>query len=191
MPAPAPWARTKQACARGGCISKPVTGPQASISIRTVSILVDHSAPVNGIIGSQHEAREASMAASLTHPAQKNLTFRRSAPQPLFLSSVAILSSRLFGAKRGLMRPLVQPPPSTRCSRCSGELRLKRFEPDNRPTESVKEIFVCANCGYELACVVAPDKYGRTHQFEAAAPALNQSVSSEALPRTWIPFRVK
>jgi hypothetical protein len=60
------------------------------------------------------------------------------------------------------MRTLVQPPPSTRCSRCSrcsGELRLKRIQQNNRPFESMNEIFVCANCGYELSCIVVPDKY--------------------------------
>jgi hypothetical protein len=68
------------------------------------------------------------------------------------------------GTNRGLMRTLVQPPPSTRCSQCTGELRLKRLEPDDRYTEAMKEIFVCANCGYQLSCVVAPDKYaGHTH----------------------------
>jgi uncharacterized protein with PIN domain len=57
------------------------------------------------------------------------------------------------------MRTLVQPPPSTRCSRCSGELRLKRAEPDDRSFESMKEIFVCASCDYEFSCTVVPDKY--------------------------------
>jgi hypothetical protein len=57
------------------------------------------------------------------------------------------------------MRPLVPPPPSTCCSRCRGELRLKRVEPDDRPLGAVKEIFVCANCGHELSCIVVPDKY--------------------------------
>jgi transposase len=57
------------------------------------------------------------------------------------------------------MRPLVQPPPSTRCSRCRGELRLKRVDPDDGPFESMKEIFVCASCGHELSCIVLPDKY--------------------------------
>lgn len=57
------------------------------------------------------------------------------------------------------MRTLVQPPPSTRCNRCSGELRLKRLELDHRPIESMKEIFACASCRNELSCVVTPDKY--------------------------------
>jgi hypothetical protein len=64
------------------------------------------------------------------------------------------------------MRPLVRPPPSTCCNRCSGELRLKRLELDDRPTEAMKEIFVCANCGDELSCVVAPDKYAGHTNFK-------------------------
>jgi hypothetical protein len=64
------------------------------------------------------------------------------------------------------MRTLVQPPPSTRCNRCSGELRLKGLEPDDGPTESMKEIFVCATCGHELLCMVAPDKYAGRANFK-------------------------
>src|SRR5450755_1779461 len=55
--------------------------------------------------------------------------------------------------------PARSAPASTRCSRCSGELRLKRVDPDDGPFESMKEIFVWANCGHELSCIVAPDKY--------------------------------
>jgi hypothetical protein len=42
MPAPAPWANTKQALALRGFISSPDTGPDASTSIRIASILADH-----------------------------------------------------------------------------------------------------------------------------------------------------
>jgi hypothetical protein len=57
------------------------------------------------------------------------------------------------------MRTLVQPPPSTHCDLCGGELRLKLVEPANRTLDLENEIFVCANCGRELSCIVAHDKY--------------------------------
>jgi hypothetical protein len=57
------------------------------------------------------------------------------------------------------MRTLVQPPPSTHCDLCGGELRLKLVEPANRTLDLEIEIFVCVNCGRELSCVVDHDKY--------------------------------
>jgi hypothetical protein len=42
------------------------------------------------------------------------------------------------------MRTLVQPPPSSHCDLCGGELRLKRVEAANRILDLEKEIFVCA-----------------------------------------------
>jgi hypothetical protein len=36
---------------------------------------------------------------------------------------------------------------------------------DDRLAKSMKEIFVCANYGYELSCVVAPDKYAGHADF--------------------------
>ena len=56
------------------------------------------------------------------------------------------------------MRPLVQPPPSTRCA-CGGELRLKLVEPTDLNLEKVNEIFSCAKCGREISFIMAPDKY--------------------------------
>jgi uncharacterized protein with PIN domain len=61
------------------------------------------------------------------------------------------------------MRTLVQPPPSSHCDLCSGELRLKRVEAANRTLDLENEIFVCANCGRELSCVVDYDKYAAAH----------------------------
>jgi uncharacterized protein with PIN domain len=57
------------------------------------------------------------------------------------------------------MRTLVQPPPSSNCDLCGGELRLKRVEAANRTLDLENEIFICANCGRELSCVVKYDKY--------------------------------
>jgi hypothetical protein len=42
------------------------------------------------------------------------------------------------------MRTLVQPPPSTQCDHCGGELRLKLVEPANRTLDLENEIFVCS-----------------------------------------------
>jgi len=56
------------------------------------------------------------------------------------------------------MRTLVQPPPSSHCEYCDGELRLKRVEPAHRPLDLESEIFVCAKCGREQACTVEHDR---------------------------------
>jgi uncharacterized protein with PIN domain len=52
------------------------------------------------------------------------------------------------------MRTVTQPPPSSRCDQCGGELRLKLIEPANRELDLEVEILVCVNCGYELSCIV-------------------------------------
>ena len=57
------------------------------------------------------------------------------------------------------MRTLVQPPPSTHCDLCGGELQLKLVEPAYRSLDLENEIFVCANCGRERSCIVNHDKY--------------------------------
>lgn len=55
------------------------------------------------------------------------------------------------------MRPLVEPPPSSHCKRCGGQLRLKLIEPANRILELDSEIFVCIACGSEHSCAVRHD----------------------------------
>ncbi len=62
------------------------------------------------------------------------------------------------------MRTLVQPPPSTHCDLCGGELRLKLVEPANRTLHLQNEIFVCAICDRELSCIVDHDRYAK-HQY--------------------------
>jgi hypothetical protein len=57
------------------------------------------------------------------------------------------------------MRTLIEPPPSTHCDRCGGELRLNRVEPANRTMGLENEIFVCACCGREISFMVHHDKY--------------------------------
>jgi uncharacterized protein with PIN domain len=56
------------------------------------------------------------------------------------------------------MRTITQPPPSSRCEQCGGELRLKRTETADRGLGLEYEIFVCANCGYEKSLVVNRDR---------------------------------
>jgi len=53
------------------------------------------------------------------------------------------------------MRTLVEPPPSSRCHLCGGELRLKRIESASRTLDLDNEIFVCAKCGHEESCTVS------------------------------------
>jgi len=45
------------------------------------------------------------------------------------------------------MRTLVQPPPSSHCDLCGGELRFKKIESANRTLELEDEILVCVTCG--------------------------------------------
>jgi uncharacterized protein with PIN domain len=53
------------------------------------------------------------------------------------------------------MRTLVEPPPSSRCDKCGGELRLKLIEPANRTLDLDNQIFVCTKCGGEQLCTVS------------------------------------
>jgi hypothetical protein len=62
------------------------------------------------------------------------------------------------GDKENHMRTLVQPPPSSRCNHCGGELRLKQVELANRTLELDCEIFVCMKCGREKSYTVNHDR---------------------------------
>ena len=53
------------------------------------------------------------------------------------------------------MRTLVQPPPSSHCDLCGGELRLKKIESANRTLELEDEILVCVTCGRERLYTVS------------------------------------
>jgi hypothetical protein len=52
------------------------------------------------------------------------------------------------------MRNLVEPPPSSHCGLCGGELRLKQIESANRSLDLDNEIFVWIKCGREQSCMV-------------------------------------
>jgi uncharacterized protein with PIN domain len=55
------------------------------------------------------------------------------------------------------MRTMTQPPSSSRCDKCGGELRLKLIEVADRGLDLENEIFVCANCGRERSLTVSHD----------------------------------
>jgi uncharacterized protein with PIN domain len=59
------------------------------------------------------------------------------------------------------MRTLVEPPPSSRCDLCGGELRLKQIESANRTLDLDNEVFVCIKCGREQACTVSHNHNAR------------------------------
>ena len=45
------------------------------------------------------------------------------------------------------MRTLVQPPPSSHCNLCGGELRLNLIKPGDPGLDLEDEILVCVTCG--------------------------------------------
>ena len=55
------------------------------------------------------------------------------------------------------MRNLVQPPPSTHCERCGGELLFKQIETDDPVFDT--EIFVCSKCGREHSRELIHERY--------------------------------
>jgi hypothetical protein len=60
------------------------------------------------------------------------------------------------------MRILVEPPPSSRCKLCCGELRLKLIESANPALDLDNEIFVCVICEREQSYTVS--HHNRTHK---------------------------
>src|ERR1035437_7410042 len=52
------------------------------------------------------------------------------------------------------MRTFVQPPPSSHCNQCGGELRLQQIERANDTLDLDIQILVCAECGREHSCTV-------------------------------------
>lgn len=56
------------------------------------------------------------------------------------------------------MRTLVEPPPSSRCNLCGGELLFKLIESANHTLDLDNEIFVCVQCGREHSYIVRHDR---------------------------------
>lgn len=59
------------------------------------------------------------------------------------------------------MRILVEPPPSSRCGLCGGELRLKRIESSGPAIGLDRELSVCVDCDREQSYAVS--HHNRTH----------------------------
>ena len=87
------------------------------------------------------------------------------------------------------MRTLVEPPPSSRCDLCGGELRLKLIESANRTLdiESANhtldldnEILVCVKCGHEQSYTVSHNHTAR--HIPAPKAAYPTSMSSAPRP---------
>ena len=56
------------------------------------------------------------------------------------------------------MRAITKPPPSSRCEKCGGALRLKLIEAADRGLDLENEIFVCERCGLEQSLTVSHDR---------------------------------
>src|SRR5471032_3500778 len=77
------------------------------------------------------------------------------------LLSIPFPRSEACRAKGNHMRTLVEPPPSSHCHLCGGELQLKLIELANRGLDLDSEIFVCVKCGCEQSCTVSHDRNAR------------------------------
>ena len=51
-------------------------------------------------------------------------------------------------------RTLIQPPPSSHCNQCGGELRLKQIKRANDTLDLDYQILVCAECGREQSYIM-------------------------------------
>ena len=95
----------------------------------------------------------------------RDVNARRSVFQPNFsigtLLSVPFPRSEACRAKGNPVRTLVQPPPSSRCKLCCGELRLKLIESADRTFDLDNEIFVCVKCGREQSYTVSHNHNAR------------------------------
>jgi hypothetical protein len=89
----------------------------------------------------KHYLHECGIVCCLAHPEPNAACRVEEAP-----CSVA---PKHFGRKGNPMHTIAQPPPSSRCDQCGGELRLKLIETADRGLDLEYEIFVCANCGCE------------------------------------------
>jgi uncharacterized protein with PIN domain len=82
------------------------------------------------------------------------------------------------------VRPTVEPPPTTHCPHCSGELRLKHAKREDDLLGGVRETFVCAACGRETSFVVDDGRrpYPR-HLHPSAAPIAPATSTSASVQR--------
>jgi hypothetical protein len=141
IPCALPASPAKSTIGQGTAMSRPRSlGPRSPIMIFLDSV------PVKVQLDSWPRRQRKAFELSF-HPFNRD-HFERPIPSP-----------RASRAKGTRMRTLVQPPPSTHCDLCGGELRLKLVEPANRTMDLENEIFVCVSCGREISFVVNHDKY--------------------------------
>jgi len=57
------------------------------------------------------------------------------------------------------MRKTVEPPPSSQCDCCGGQLKLKRIDAAHAMLGLSSTIYVCGSCGKERAFVSRQDNY--------------------------------
>jgi hypothetical protein len=57
------------------------------------------------------------------------------------------------------VRRIVEPPPSSQCDGCGGQLKLKRVETNGTCLALTKNIFACTKCGKERLFVTQQDLY--------------------------------
>ena len=57
------------------------------------------------------------------------------------------------------MRNTVEPPPSSKCDRCGGQLNLKTIDAAHALLGLRSTVYVCATCGHERAFVYHRDAY--------------------------------
>lgn len=55
------------------------------------------------------------------------------------------------------MRNTVEPPPTSLCDRCGGQLTLVRVEPAHSALGTKTNVFACAGCGQERSFLVHQD----------------------------------
>jgi hypothetical protein len=73
------------------------------------------------------------------------------------LLSVPFPRTEACRAKGNRMRTIIEPPPSSHCDLCGGELRFKLIESAKSEFDLHKEIFVCSKCGYEQSYTLSHD----------------------------------
>lgn len=62
-----------------------------------------------------------------------------------------MLDTTWEGRLERTMRPIIEPPATTQCQHCGGELRLKAIEECSPELDKNIEILICVGCGCESA----------------------------------------
>jgi hypothetical protein len=67
--------------------------------------------------------------------------------------------AHLFPSGGKSVRRIVEPPPSSQCDRCGGQLKLHRIDTASSVPGLNRQIFACAKCGNERLFVAQQDLY--------------------------------